>query len=221
MIIVSILVLVLALPIALFIYFRSKMPAERLLEIGTKAPALEFITLHGAVFDLAPLKGKIILLLFFKTDCDYCLQELDYLDRLNERFKNGLQILAVSESDSKSTTDFVNNSKLSLPILLDYKRIFRNKFRGNFVPTLYLLDDNMVILYGRIGLHDFGEVERIISQLVGLGIEEEEGHQNDTANSPVSALDRRRAIAFQSLDAGILIRDNFVELNTAIEPSFF
>jgi cytochrome c biogenesis protein CcmG, thiol:disulfide interchange protein DsbE len=66
-------------------------------EIGEAVPALVLTTLDGISFDLAKLRGKVVLINYWATWCAPCRKEMPKLDAFYQRYRNqGLEIIGIS-----------------------------------------------------------------------------------------------------------------------------
>jgi cytochrome c biogenesis protein CcmG, thiol:disulfide interchange protein DsbE len=66
-------------------------------EINAAAPALVVTTLDGRTFDLAKLRGKVVLVNYWATWCAPCRKEMPKLDAFYKRYRDrGLEIIAIS-----------------------------------------------------------------------------------------------------------------------------
>lgn len=64
---------------------------------GQPAPAFAAVTLGGERFDLAKLRGKVVLVSFWASWCTPCREEMPVLDALYQRYHGeGLEMIAVS-----------------------------------------------------------------------------------------------------------------------------
>jgi len=72
-------------------------PVRAAPEIGKAAPALVVTTLDGEVFDLAKLKGKVVLVSYWATWCAPCKKDMPKLDAFYRRYhEHSLEIIGIS-----------------------------------------------------------------------------------------------------------------------------
>jgi cytochrome c biogenesis protein CcmG, thiol:disulfide interchange protein DsbE len=66
-------------------------------EIGKAAPALVGTTIDGKIFDLAQLRGKVVLVNYWATWCAPCRKEMPKFDAFYKRYHaEGLEIVGIS-----------------------------------------------------------------------------------------------------------------------------
>jgi len=66
-------------------------------EIDKAAPALVVTALNGQTFDLAKLRGKVVLVNYWATWCAPCRKEMPKLDAFYRRYhEQGLEIIGIS-----------------------------------------------------------------------------------------------------------------------------
>lgn len=64
--------------------------------IDEPAPALKGRLFSGAQFDLAQMRGKVVLVNFYSSYCSFCAYEIGLLEALYERYRvDGLEVIAV------------------------------------------------------------------------------------------------------------------------------
>ncbi len=76
-------------------------PACAAPEIGAAAPALVVTALDGQTFDLARLRGKVVMVNYWATWCAPCRQEMPTLDAFYRRHHGqGLDMIGISVDDA-------------------------------------------------------------------------------------------------------------------------
>lgn len=157
------LTLILFLVTAGFLFLKSTLSISKLLEIGEKAHSFELKDTHGEEHSLSDYTGKKIYLIFFKTDCKYCLKQLANINKISYKTNDSFKIVAISESGFEKTLEFENTYSLNFPILIDDKDVYK-KYKSNGFPTIYLLDDELKVRYARVGFRSLDLDEKILTQ---------------------------------------------------------
>jgi len=106
---------------------------------------IAFTALDGREVNMAALKGKVVLVDFWATDCGRCVGEIPQLKAVYEEFHaKGFEILGVSLDDKESTLRrFIGDKSLPWPQYFDGKG-WGNRFALQYgifgIPTKWLLD---------------------------------------------------------------------------------
>lgn len=120
--------------------------------IGNKAPEIKTIDIDKQEHALSDVKAKYTLLIFWSADCGHCKEEIPKIDSLykSELKSKGLKVYAVrTEGDEKRWQDFIKEHKL-----LDWINVYDPEHKSDYVskydvystPTIYLLDENKIII---------------------------------------------------------------------------
>ena len=116
------------------------------------APAISLTDSAGHSFDLADLRGKVVLVNLWATWCEPCLREMPSLERLQSRLGERLAVLAVSEDrgGNKAVEPFIAKLGLkSVKIYIDPKSEVGHAFGARGLPTSFLIDREGKVL-GRV-----------------------------------------------------------------------
>lgn len=97
--------------------------------------------LSGKRWTLKDMKGSVVLLNFWATWCPPCRQEMPDLDALYRQFKErGLVILAISDEDAAKVRPFIDQERVSYPILLDPGGAVGKRFEIAGIPKTFVYD---------------------------------------------------------------------------------
>lgn len=97
--------------------------------------------LQGKSWTLKALRGKVVLVNFWATWCPPCRKEMPDLQALHDRFKGqGLLILAISDEEAGKVQPFVEERKVTYPVLLDPGRTVNELFRIQGIPKSFVYD---------------------------------------------------------------------------------
>ncbi len=77
-------------------------------EVGQSAPSLQVVTLDGQSFDLAALRGKVVIVSFWATWCPPCRKEMPLLDAFyRNHHGQGLEMIGLSADRPHDRSDVI------------------------------------------------------------------------------------------------------------------
>jgi peroxiredoxin len=126
------------------------------------APDFTLLTLEGRPARLREFRGKLVLLNFWATWCAPCLHEMPSMERLYQTFKQtDFMLLAVSmdRQGEGVARPFVDNLKLTFPVLLDSTLEVSRQYSVRGLPTTYLIDPDGLLIGVVIGARDWHRTE--------------------------------------------------------------
>ena len=134
--------------------------ALRLTRLGGSEPAVEFSvpTPDGPTLGLGDLRGKVVLLNFWATWCEPCLEEMPAMERLARTYRErGLAVLAVSvdREGASVVRPFLKRHALTFLVGLDPKQAVARLYRIWALPSTVLLDRNGVPLFSAQGAREW------------------------------------------------------------------
>lgn len=133
--------------------------------VGEPAPAFIGTAVTGESFDLASLKGRVVVLSLFATWCGPCNEELPRVEReLWQAFRpRGLIVLAAArEEGADKLKPFAAKLGLTFPLLPDPDRRIFNQFATAYIPRLYVIGADGRIKYQGVGF-DGDEFRRVVA----------------------------------------------------------
>lgn len=118
------------------------------------APNFTLPDLHDKSFSNQQFIGKVVVLHIWATWCEPCRQEMPILEQLQQQFPQ-LVVLGIAEDSRASVEQFLKQTPLSFPILIDqYGKLLRDyKIKG--FPTTYLIDKQGFLTYFAVGTIDW------------------------------------------------------------------
>jgi len=93
---------------------------------------------------LEEMRGDVILINFWASWCGPCRKEMPYLDDLQKDFSNlGFTVLGINvEENSDSAKDFIDELKVSFPVLFDNKQLVSQLYKVDSMPMTVMIDRN-------------------------------------------------------------------------------
>lgn len=133
----------------------------RLNSVG-KSIQLRAKTTDGRDFDLASLKGKVVLIHYWSTWCEPCKADMEQLKALQAKYaKQGFALVGVSlDSDPKELADFLKSKKLTWPQLYEPGGLdsrLANELGVLTLPTMLLIDKQGKVLNRSVSI---GELDK-------------------------------------------------------------
>ncbi len=131
------------------------------------APDLTFTTIEGKKISMADLKGKVVIVNFWATDCLACVTEMPALVNTYQQYqKKGLEIIAVAMpyDPPAQVLNYATHKKLPFPVMHDGLAEITQKF-GNvdLTPTTFVFDKQGKQLQRTIGALDFVKLNQLLS----------------------------------------------------------
>jgi tetratricopeptide (TPR) repeat protein len=164
--------------LAIFLSGPSEGLGFRNLKEGEHAPDFKLKDLDGNVYSLSGLKGKVVLILYWRVGQERSVKALKELKILSENFiDQPLQILAITkDTEEKSQIKDIRKSlALPFPVLLDVKAKIYTDFGVFVFPSTALIDKKGVYQYHYGGFRDGykSELSQQIRLMLGLITKEE------------------------------------------------
>ena len=123
-------------------------------EAGDVMPPYAAKLLDGKPFDVAQEKGNVVLLNVWATWCGPCRFETPELQALHRKYATrGLKVVGVSvdEGGDAEVKKFVDENKVTYPIVLDAEGRIANVLRTTVLPTSVLIGRDGRIVWRKIG----------------------------------------------------------------------
>jgi peroxiredoxin len=120
--------------------------------VGYIAPDFELQNLTGQSIRLGNLRGHPVLINFWATWCDYCLQEMPVIEKYYERYSPNLIVLGVEVGDSvDEVRSVVIKYGYTYIMLRDPDSHVFAKYRLDSFPVTFVLDEKGIIQVKHVG----------------------------------------------------------------------
>jgi thiol-disulfide isomerase/thioredoxin len=118
------------------------------------APDLKAKDLEGKELSLEAYKGKVVLLNFWATWCGPCRAEIPSLIRMQEAYKDHLQIIGmdVDDDDPERLRSFVKSQGINYPVAMTSDAV-RLAYGGiAALPTVFVINRDSKVVQKHVGL---------------------------------------------------------------------
>jgi thiol-disulfide isomerase/thioredoxin len=134
------------------------------------APPIELRTLDGRPLVLAALRGKVVVVNFWATWCEPCVDEMPSMQRLYERLAGEpFEIFAVNFQESEPRIRaFLGKVPVTFSILRDTDGSVVREWKVRIFPSSFVVDAEGALRYVLVGAIDWSnpEVEKTLRSLL-------------------------------------------------------
>ena len=142
-------------------------------KVGEKAPTFILNAITGESVSLDAYKGKVVVLGLFHI-CDPCMMQGSNLQKVAE-MTNGKEVVVIginsAGNSKKDVGEFLSAFpvKVTYPYLLDPGKTTDKLYGGGkFIPNVYVIDQNGVIRWQRVGNMELAGAEVIVAEVEKL-----------------------------------------------------
>ena len=130
------------------------------------APPVTFVTIGGDKIPLAELRGQVVLVNFWATDCPICLKEMPQLIETHRKFHNrGYETVAVAMwyDPPNRVADYVEKKQLPFKVAFDPVGEHAKAFgEVTLTPTTFIIDKRGNIVSRMAGEPDFRKLHELL-----------------------------------------------------------
>jgi thiol-disulfide isomerase/thioredoxin len=137
------------------------------------APTFIARDLDGREVSTASLRGKVVLINFWATWCPPCRAEIPDLVALQEKYKDRLQIIGISEDEVSPAVvkRFAVEHKMNYPTVMTSPELERMFPGVSALPTSFIVDRQSRVVQKHVGMLRPGITEQETRALAGLSID--------------------------------------------------
>ena len=142
-------------------------------KVGEKAPAFALTSITGEAVSLENLKGKVVVLGLFHI-CDPCMMQGTNLQKVHEMLAGkNIAVVGINSSGNskRDVGEFLSAFpvKITYPYLLDPNKVTDKLYGGGkFIPNVYVIDQQGVIRWQRVGNMELAGAEVIAQEAENL-----------------------------------------------------
>jgi peroxiredoxin len=137
---------------------------------GAMAPNVAYTLLDGSKSTTEQLRGKVVLVNFWATDCTTCVKEMPNIVATHEKYKaRGYETLAVAMSYDPPAyvINFAETRKLPFGVAIDNTGAIARSFgQVQLTPTSVLIDKHGQIVKRYVGEPDFVALHQLVEKLL-------------------------------------------------------
>jgi thiol-disulfide isomerase/thioredoxin len=138
--------------------FRPAPPAEKIkLQFFNNPKSVTPVTMRtidGRVLSASDWNGKVVIVNFWATWCPPCRAEIPDLVKLQDKYRDRLQIIGVSEDEDgpEAVNKFVAEYHINYPIVMSTPEV-KKAFSGIYaLPTSFIVDRGLHVVQKHVGL---------------------------------------------------------------------
>src|SRR5262250_11822 len=151
---------------------QQQQPVIRFVRDPDPAPDLKAKDVNGQELSLEAYKGKVVLLNFWATWCGPCRAEIPGLIRIQEVYKDRLQIIGmdVDDDNPEQLRAFVKDQGINYPVAMTSDPV-RLAYGGiAALPTLFVINQDGKVVQKHVGLFNPALYEIEARALLGMNV---------------------------------------------------
>ena len=134
----------------------------------TQAPNVTFTTITGQKISMFDLKGKVVLINFWATDCPGCIKEMPDLIKTYNNYKaKGFEVISVAMpyDPPAQVLNYTKQKALPFPVMHDgFGEITKAFGDVNLTPTAFIFNKKGERIQHTIGELDFVKLQQLLNK---------------------------------------------------------
>ena len=135
------------------------------------APQVTFVSLQGEKITTASLRGKVVLVNFWATDCVTCVKEMPEIVSTYNKFRDrGFETIAVAmrHDPPNYVLNYTEKNRLPFKVALDPLGELAKSFgEVKLTPTTFVIDKQGNVVTRILGEPDFAKLHALLEQKLG------------------------------------------------------
>ena len=135
------------------------------------APTVTFVSLQGEKITTASLRGKVVLVNFWATDCVTCVKEMPEIVATHNKYRErGFETIAVAmrHDPPNYVLSYTEKNKLPFKVALDPMGELAKAFgEVKLTPTTFVIDKQGNVVTRILGEPDFAKLHALLEQKLG------------------------------------------------------
>jgi len=175
----------------------------KFLNSPTAVPAFTARDLDGRTISSDSWRGKVTIVNFWATWCPPCRAEIPDLIALQEKYRDQLQIIGVSQDETGPDVvrKFAAAQHMNYPIIMSTRELER-VFTGIYaLPTSFIVDRSVHIVMKHVGMLNAAVTEAETRSLAGLTVNVSIEYVDDEAKALIKNAAQATKIPGVDLDA--------------------
>lgn len=142
--------------------------AYMIVGIRPAAPAVTFVSLQGEQITTASLRGKVVLVNFWATDCVTCVREMPQITATYNKYRaQGFETIAVAmrHDPPNYVLDYAEKNRLPFKVALDPLGDLAQAFGDvKLTPTTFIIDKQGRLVMRILGEPDFVKLHALLEE---------------------------------------------------------
>jgi peroxiredoxin len=132
---------------------------------GSRAPVFTVRNLEGEEISLSDLRGRVVFLNFWRTDCPPCAAEMPDLELVAKKFAGRkFAMMAVSmDLDTNEVARFYRQRHLTMPAYIDPHQKISGKYNVKLTPESFVIDST-----GKVAKYYIGAMPWTSPQMLAM-----------------------------------------------------
>ncbi|MDB5084384.1 MAG: alkyl hydroperoxide reductase/Thiol specific antioxidant/Mal allergen [Bacilli bacterium] len=134
-------------------------------KVGGQAPDFSKVDLAGQSFSMSQNKGKVVVLNFFATWCDPCVQETPDLVRFNQTKGSNVEFIMVDRLEQPDVVkQFVSKYQLNNRVIIDSNDSLSGPYGLTGQPETFIIDSQGIVRVHQNGPLTYDELTQLVAQ---------------------------------------------------------